>query len=78
MEVVKPNFLKFIWGQGNILGRGAWAKAQRQEMTIEFWRMAHKSIKTEKQDVSIRIKRYGKDKAWKALNDRLGISLDHS
>lgn len=75
MEVVKPNFLKFIWGQENSLCREAWAKAHRQEMTIEFWRMAHKSIRLKNKmqgSVSIRIKRYGK-----ALNDRLGI-LDHS
>lgn len=80
MEVVKLNFLKYIWGQENSLCRGAWAKAHRQEMTIEFWRMAHKSVRLKNKmqgSVSIRIKRYGKDKAWKALSDRLKI-LDHS
>lgn len=80
MEVVKLNFLKFRWGQENSLCRGTWAKAHRQEMTIEFWRMAHKSVRLKNKmqgSVSIRIKRYGKDKAWKALSDRLKI-LDHS
>lgn len=51
-------------------------------MTIAFWRMAHKSIRLKNKMqgslFSIRIKRYGKDKAGKALDDRLGVSLGHS
>lgn len=47
MEFVKSQFFffKFIVGQGNILCRGAWAKAYGQEMAIEVWRTAHKSIR---------------------------------